>query len=64
MQREIKQYEYFCDCCHKKVSGLDKLPHTVKVGPCGLTDYFRDEDWCTSCFKKYGHNYEQRKFTL
>lgn len=56
--RELKQYEIVCDHCGKaRVESRD--PYLVpdgwshqSVGPCGLTDYYREELWCRTCTKE------------
>lgn len=55
MNFEVKTYKYICDKCKKEAvvhAMYNILPigwTTEEVGPCGLTDYYRDEDICTSC---------------
>lgn len=55
IETTIREFEWKCDHCQRveKVKGVkNKRPQgwTVQsVGPCGMTDYFRDEDWCDLC---------------
>lgn len=60
MIRELKTVEYSCDFgCGTKVVASSfggDLPQgwgTVKVGPCGITNYYRDDLACPTCLAKY-----------
>lgn len=58
MPSEIKKWQFRCACCNTTafVEGpyaeLPKGWRYVKVGPCGLTNYYRDEERCPKCVKK------------
>ena len=56
MRTEVKTYIIRCDGCHKTMASKDKL-FLFRVGPCGLTDYFRTEEVCGICAPKYRANY-------
>ena len=55
MIRELKTFEYRCDFCGEtKVSQSFRQEHPsgwglIEVGPCGLTDYYRNDLACEKC---------------
>jgi len=56
---EIKVWEIRCDFCPSKHTETSAYKPSapegwgyVKVGPCGLTDYYRDELACPECLAK------------
>lgn len=56
-QKELlKTYER-CGGCFKKKP--PKGFRTFSVGPCGLTDYFRNEHVCPECAPKYVGHYRE-----
>ncbi len=61
MITELKTFEITCDCCGTSVETRASRESRVKypegweiisVGPCGLTDYYRNELRCPKCVKK------------
>lgn len=59
MIREKKTFEISCERCGKTVTvqsvstpDLPKGWKTVSVGPCGMTNYYRDEIRCIKCKTK------------
>lgn len=64
---EVKTFRLRCDRCRRLCDGKsftatkygDPLPpkgwKMVSVGPCGLTNYFRNEIHCPQCVEKEEH---------
>ncbi len=57
MYTEVKQYKVRCDCCLAESETLNskRIPRgwtQKEVGPCGMTNYFRTENYCFKCSKK------------
>ncbi len=58
MPSEIKKWQFKCTVCG--ATAVIKGPYAekpkgwgyAKVGPRGLTDYYRDEERCPKCIKK------------
>jgi hypothetical protein len=55
MRTELRTWRLTCDKCKKSVIVQAYLFERPKgwgdrsVGPCGLTNYYRDEDLCPKC---------------
>jgi hypothetical protein len=57
---KLRTYERRCDKCDKRerteaTGSAPLLPigwTRRSIGPCGLTNYYRDEEWCPECSVK------------
>lgn len=56
MKQELKVYKFTCYMCHVSIiiTGRpgEKPPgwEVTQVGPCGMTNYFKDEEVCKDCY--------------
>lgn len=57
MKQEVQTIQITCDRCRTTVIYtplIDDKPDgwkVISVGPCGMTDYYRNEDRCPACME-------------
>jgi ribosomal protein L37E len=65
---ELKHFKISCDRCSWTMVTVDTISATkpegweyVRVGPCGMTDYYRSDLLCSTCF--FEHEHERKEQT-